>query len=193
MAETAEQLREAERRREAQVHADDAGCKSLQASFDRLFFQPYGLRCPPAVAGSNPHAYYLGLLGSVQQRLSSSDDRVIRGDDAGGGTYKVSDLARMPIDELPRSVLEVVEGAILRAARLQTARPHVSTLPPPGQFVERHETDQAGGKQVKFFGRESWIKSSSSYRPGRVVARLVHWRDGIGTVLAGRPFSRRMD
>jgi hypothetical protein len=87
---------------------------------------------------------------------------------------------------MPRDTRRAIEPYLHDAAKLQADKPHRSSLPPAGQFVERVRVDDQGHTRREFFGKESFIKSMSS--PGRRVMRLINPK--TGEVLLGPPRDR---
>jgi len=154
----------------------------LQARFEETF-SPYGERAPAPVADESVPSYHKRLLRTAQRKLSVADDRVI----PGTTSMTVGDVAKVPVGELTRSTREAIDPLIHQAASMQAKAPHVSTLPPAGEFVERHVVDDMTGvRTTEFHGRESFIKGMS--RPGRRVLRLVD--PNTGAVLLGEPYSK---
>jgi hypothetical protein len=138
---------------------------ALQARFEDTF-QPYGERAPAPAADESVPSYHKHLLRTVQKKLSPADDRVL----SGTNNTTVGDLARLPVNEMTRTLRDGFDPLFHQAASLQAEKPHVSTLPPEGEFVARHRVDEAGRSTTEFHGRESFIKGLS--RPGRLVQAI---------------------
>ena len=75
---------------------------------------------------------------------------------------------------------------LLDAAKAEGERPSLDNLPPSGELVARHRTDDMNAKVTEWYGRDSFIKSMG--RPGRPVERIVDRRSG--NAIWGRPFDR---
>jgi hypothetical protein len=170
---------EADARSQAMIDAERR--VELQARFDPVF-QPYGERAPMPAADDSPVSYHRHLLRQVQQRLSPADDRKLS-----GTTTTVGDIARLPVGDLTRTTREAFGPMFEEAAAVQAKKPHVSTLPPEGQFVTRHVVDDMTGQHaIEYHGRRSFIADMN--RPGRRVERLMN--PNTGQVLIGPPFPR---
>jgi hypothetical protein len=171
---------DADQRTQAMLDAEKR--VELQARFDPIF-QSYGERAPMPAADDSPVSYHRHLLRQAQHKLSPSDERKL----PSTSSVTVGDIARLPVSEMTRSTREAFGPMFEEAASIQAAKPHVSTLPPAGEFVTRHVTDDmTGRKETQFFGRESFIKGMN--RPGRRVERLMN--PNTGQVLIGPPFPR---
>jgi hypothetical protein len=156
----------------------------MRVRYDPIF-ETFGQQTPQPSADDTPASFQKHLMRSVQQKLSPSDER--RADASSPTT--VADLAKVPLDNLPRTARHAVESSLLSAAQLQAQNPHFSTLPPSG-FVTRHNTDPETGKRVtSYFGRQSFIKDFST--PARRVHRILNQK--TGHVLFGPPFPRIPD
>jgi hypothetical protein len=171
---------EADQRSQAMVDAEKR--VELQARFDPIF-QSYGERAPMPAADDSPVSYHRQLLRQVQQRLSPADDRKL----PSANSVTVGEIARLPVSDLTRTAREAFGPMFEEAAAVQAKKPHVSTLPPEGQFVTRHVVDNMTGQHaIEYHGRRSFIADMN--RPGRRVERLMN--PNTGQVLIGPPFPR---
>jgi hypothetical protein len=135
-------------------------------------FQSFGTEVPAPVDDEPVAAFRKRLFNRLARRLPSSHElSSIRADDLGGQAIVLDNFERMLLD----------------AAKAEGARPSIDNLPPSGELVARHRTDDMNAKVTEWYGRDSFIKSMG--RPGRPVERIVDRRNG--SVLWGRPFSTR--
>jgi hypothetical protein len=111
----------------------------LQARFEDTF-APYGERAPAPAADESPASFHKHLLRTVQKKLSPSDDRKL----SETSSMTVGDFARIPMN---RSVGEGFDPLFHEVGALQAETPLVSTLPPAGEFVERHRRHDRGRKK----------------------------------------------
>jgi hypothetical protein len=165
-----------------QAMADAQANADTQALYQPVF-SPYGEQPPPPAAGAEPDGYRRKLMRAVRDKLSVFDQRQI-----GNAGHTVSDMALMDgVDRRLNGIaLRNIEELMLRAATVQAEEPHPATLPPPGEFVSRTVVNDAGQKETRWFGRESFIKSMSA--PGRVIHRIMNPK--TGQILYGPPFDR---
>ena len=172
-------VREDDRRNQHQI--DAATNRETQQRFDQVLEQ-FGERMDPPVVGEDPVAYQRHAMVHLRRKLSRSDERPI--DPLG---TSIGEIAAVPVKSLPDSLLANHERMLVAANQIQAQAPHFETLPPAGQFMTITKTDpMTGAKEIKHFGKESFIKAMS--RAGRRLERIVD--PTTRQVIWGRPFSR---
>jgi hypothetical protein len=146
----------AEQRREIQATYADA-------------FQSFGTEVPAPVDDEAPSRYRSRLYNRLARRLPRGHELAdIRADDLGGSPVVFDNFEKMLLD----------------AAKAEGERPSIDNLPPSGELVARHRTNDMNAKVTEWYGRDSFIKSMG--RPGRPVERIVDRR--TGQAIWGKPF-----
>ena len=155
--------RQAERER---ARADSFRCHELGAIFADAF-AAFGTQTPPPADDERPSAYRRRLYERLRRKLPVGHD-----------------LANIRADELPSGDVYVeFERRVIEAATAEGAQPSVENLPPSGELISRIRSDSnTGGKNIEWFGAESFIKDMS--RPGRRVAYIRNPNDN--TIIWGR-------
>lgn len=132
-------------------------------------FRSFGTTVPEAADDEPAGAYRRRLFNRLARKLAADHELAsVRADDVSGQAVVFDNFERMLID----------------AAKAEGASPSIGNLPPNGEMVARHRTDDMGSRITEFFGRESFIAQMG--RPGRRVAKIVNPQ--TGAILYGRPF-----
>jgi hypothetical protein len=139
-------------------------------------FANWGTKAKVRVEGQDPEDYRRDLCVQAKKLLPYSDDRP-------SPDYKATfrDLRRLKLWSLDRNTFEAFEPQIYQAAAVAYARDDTTA---PGELREVTKVNpQTGYKEVRFYGRESFVKDMG--RPGR---RVTSFRTDHGFVDAsGRP------
>jgi hypothetical protein len=125
--------------------------RRYQARYDETFSQ-FGEQVPQPSGDEYPGDYRRRLFSSLQRKLAAGHD-----------------LAGVRADELDTSLIGKLEPELLAAAQAEAERPSRGNLPKDGTMIERTRVDsRTGGRETRFFGRESFIKAMGQ-APRRVV------------------------
>ena len=171
--EKAEVAREDAAREEArrQRQRDNAEQRRQIAGVYDDAYRSFGTEVPAPVDDEAPSRYRARLFNRLARRLPDSHELA---------AIRADDLGSQPI------VLDNFEAQLLKAAMAEGEKPSYANLPASGELISRTRSDDSGGKQIEWHGRESFIKSLS--RPARIVARII---DPVRrTVIFGAPFPR---
>jgi hypothetical protein len=154
--------REQSRIARARDHAGQR--RQIQAVYSDAY-RGFGSEPPMALDDEAPSRYRVRLFNRLVRRLPSGHEL---------SKIRADDLGPSPV------VLDHFEAELLKAAMAEGERPSVENLPPNGEIVARHRTDDMGSRVTEFFGRESFIAQMG--RPGRRVAKIVNPQKGRGPV-----------
>jgi hypothetical protein len=144
--------------------------RGIQATYADAF-QSFGTEVPAPVDDEAPSRYRARLFNRLARRLASGHELAdIRADDLGGSPVVFDNFEKMLLD----------------AAKAEGASPSFDNLPPSGELVARHRTDDMNAKVTEWYGRDSFIKSMG--RPGRPVERIIDRK--TGNPIWGRAFDR---
>jgi hypothetical protein len=155
---------------------------ALQAKYDAVF-DSFGEAAPRPTANADVADYRYDLMRLAKQKLGKQDERPVEP----GSTATVGQIASTPLRNMSEPALDAWEPMVIAAAQVQAETPHVSTLPPAGQFVARHRMDDStGSRKTEFYGRRSFIADLSP--PARRIARIQD--PATGRVLVGPAYQR---
>src|SRR6516165_362540 len=131
---------------------------SYQQRADAVFAE-WGTRAKQRVEGEDVEDYRRNLAVQAKKLLPYSNDR------PAPDLPTFAELRRLKLWSLDRNTFEAFEPLVYRAAAVAYARDDTTA---PGELREVVKVDPVTGfKEVRFFGRESFVKSMN--RPGRRV------------------------
>jgi hypothetical protein len=140
--------------------------RSYQARADAVFAE-WGTRANAPVEGEDPEDYRRNQCVRLKKLLPFSDDK------PAPDLPTFDELRRLKLWSLDRNTFEAIEPQIYRAAAVAYAR---DDTVPAGEMREVTRVNPVTGfKEVRFYGRESFIKAMN--RPGR---RVVKFRTSLG-------------
>ena len=166
----AQQADEREEARRVRMRDNAEARREIAARYADAF-RAFGTEVPAPADDEPAGAFRKRLFNRLARKLPSG--------------HELSEIRADDISSSP-TVYDHFEREVIKAAQAEGEKPSTENLPPSGEIVARHRTDDMGQRMTEFFGKESFIKSMS--RPGRRVLRLID--PASGRVLIGAPFSR---
>jgi hypothetical protein len=131
----------------------------------------WGTRAKQRVEGEDPEDYRRDLCVQAKKLLPYSNDK------PAPDLPTFRELRSLKLWSLDRNTFEAFEPQIYRAATVAYARKDTCA---PGEMRELVKVDPVTGfKEIRFYGRESFVKAMN--RPGRRVVKFRKLRPGPPT------------